>query len=139
MDGYRIRTEKKKELILKTAFDLILTFGVNKMSIAEVSKKANIFPVSVYNYFGSKIGLSIIIDHFPGNKYCGYLIGVDKGISIMKFLNLTFELVVGFFLLFIIVKVVGRKIITQVTPFTFITASVNLYGFEVLSKENRLR
>ncbi len=32
------------------------------------------------------------------------------------------ELVVGFILLFVIVKIVGRKIITQVTPFTFITA-----------------
>ncbi|WP_027086951.1 YetF domain-containing protein [Cohnella panacarvi] len=42
----------------------------------------------------------------------------------MKFLNLACVLVIGFFLLFIIVKIVGRKIITQVTPFTFITAIV---------------
>lgn len=42
----------------------------------------------------------------------------------MKFLNLTCVLVIGFILLFIIVKIVGRKIITQVTPFTFITAIV---------------
>jgi len=42
----------------------------------------------------------------------------------MSYLNLTCELVVGFFLLFVVVKVVGRKIITQVTPFTFITAIV---------------
>lgn len=42
----------------------------------------------------------------------------------MQFMNLTIELVSGFFLLFILVKIVGRKIITQVTPFTFITAIV---------------
>ncbi len=42
----------------------------------------------------------------------------------MKYLNLTYELVAGFFMLFVIVKIVGRKIITQVTPFTFITAIV---------------
>ncbi|QMV43318.1 DUF421 domain-containing protein [Cohnella cholangitidis] len=42
----------------------------------------------------------------------------------MKFINLTCELVVGFSMLFIVVKIVGRKIITQVTPFTFITAIV---------------
>jgi uncharacterized membrane protein YcaP (DUF421 family) len=42
----------------------------------------------------------------------------------MKFLNLTFELIVGFFLLFIIVKFVGRKIISQITPFTFIASIV---------------
>jgi len=57
MNGYQIRTEKKKEGILKAAFDLILSFGINKMSIAEVAKKAKVSPVSIYNYFGSKEGL----------------------------------------------------------------------------------
>jgi uncharacterized membrane protein YcaP (DUF421 family) len=42
----------------------------------------------------------------------------------MKLLHITYELVAGYLMLFIIVKVVGRKIITQVTPFTFITAIV---------------
>ncbi|PTM57767.1 TetR/AcrR family transcriptional regulator [Desmospora activa] len=54
MDGYQLRTEKKKEQILKTTFELICTFGANKTSIAEVAKKANVSPVSIYNYFGSK-------------------------------------------------------------------------------------
>ncbi|MEH7223815.1 DUF421 domain-containing protein [Bacillus sp. JJ1566] len=42
----------------------------------------------------------------------------------MKFAHLTFELILGFFLLFIIVKIVGRKIINQITPFTFISGIV---------------
>lgn len=42
----------------------------------------------------------------------------------MKFGHLTFELILGFFLLFIIVKIVGRKIINQITPFTFISGIV---------------
>jgi uncharacterized membrane protein YcaP (DUF421 family) len=42
----------------------------------------------------------------------------------MKVIYLTIELIVGFFLLFIIVKFVGRKIINQITPFTFIAAIV---------------
>lgn len=42
----------------------------------------------------------------------------------MKFFYLTIELIVGFFLLFIIVKFVGRKIISQITPFTFIASIV---------------
>ncbi|KAA9012236.1 DUF421 domain-containing protein [Niallia endozanthoxylica] len=42
----------------------------------------------------------------------------------MKGVHLTVELVMGFFLLFLIVKVVGRKIINQFTPFTFISAVV---------------
>ncbi|MCC3355687.1 DUF421 domain-containing protein [Bacillus sp. REN16] len=42
----------------------------------------------------------------------------------MKFGHLTFELILGFFLLFIIVKIVGRKMINQITPFTFIAGIV---------------
>ena len=42
----------------------------------------------------------------------------------MKLIHLTVELIAGFFILFIIVKIIGRKIINQITPFTFITAIV---------------
>lgn len=42
----------------------------------------------------------------------------------MKIMYLTIELVVGFFYLFIIVKIVGKKIIKQISPFTFIAAIV---------------
>ncbi|MBZ5750022.1 DUF421 domain-containing protein [Metabacillus rhizolycopersici] len=42
----------------------------------------------------------------------------------MKVMYLTIELIIGFFLLFIIVKFVGKKIINQITPFTFIAAIV---------------
>lgn len=42
----------------------------------------------------------------------------------MKVMDLTIELITGFFFLFIIVKFVGKKIINQITPFTFIAAIV---------------
>ncbi|MDQ8738812.1 DUF421 domain-containing protein [Paenibacillus sp. LHD-38] len=42
----------------------------------------------------------------------------------MKLTYLTVELITGFFLLFILVKVLGKKIINQITPFTFIAAIV---------------
>ncbi|MBD1380632.1 DUF421 domain-containing protein [Metabacillus arenae] len=42
----------------------------------------------------------------------------------MKVMYLTIELIIGFFLLFIIVKFVGKKIINQFTPFTFIASIV---------------
>jgi AcrR family transcriptional regulator len=54
MDGYFLRTEKKKEQILMTTFDLLCTYGAKKMRIAEVAKKANVSPVTIYNYFESK-------------------------------------------------------------------------------------
>lgn len=42
----------------------------------------------------------------------------------MKIMHLTIELIAGFFLLFVIIKFVGKKIINQITPFTFISAIV---------------
>lgn len=42
----------------------------------------------------------------------------------MNFITLTFELSIGFLLLFIVVKIVGKKIINQITPFTFIASIV---------------
>ncbi|OAH58608.1 hypothetical protein AWH48_16520 [Domibacillus aminovorans] len=42
----------------------------------------------------------------------------------MNIMYLTIELIIGFFLLFIIVKFVGKKIISQITPFTFIASIV---------------
>jgi uncharacterized membrane protein YcaP (DUF421 family) len=42
----------------------------------------------------------------------------------MNILHLTFDLVVGFFFLFITVRFVGKKIINQISPFTFIAAIV---------------
>ncbi|WP_147535762.1 DUF421 domain-containing protein [Bacillus marasmi] len=42
----------------------------------------------------------------------------------MKIGYLTIELILGFFLLFIIIKIVGRKIINQISPFTFIASIV---------------
>ncbi|MBO0994569.1 DUF421 domain-containing protein [Bacillus sp. SD088] len=42
----------------------------------------------------------------------------------MNFLDLTIELIIGFIMLFILVKILGKKIINQITPFTFISAIV---------------
>ncbi|MBG9691393.1 membrane protein [Lysinibacillus sphaericus] len=42
----------------------------------------------------------------------------------MNVFYLTIEIVIGFFLLFILVKIVGKKLINQVSPFTFIAAIV---------------
>jgi uncharacterized membrane protein YcaP (DUF421 family) len=42
----------------------------------------------------------------------------------MKLSFLTVELITGFFLLFILIKLLGKKIMNQITPFTFIAAIV---------------
>ncbi|MFZ3577759.1 DUF421 domain-containing protein [Virgibacillus sp. DJP39] len=42
----------------------------------------------------------------------------------MKLFYLSVELIIGFTLLFLLVKILGKKIINQITPFTFIAAIV---------------
>lgn len=54
MDGYQLRTEKKKEQIRNVAMELFKKFGFEKVSLAEIAKKANVSPVTIYNNFGTK-------------------------------------------------------------------------------------
>lgn len=57
MDGFQRRREQKKEDILRSAIDLFLTYGIQKVSVAEIASKANVSQVTIYNYFGSKHNL----------------------------------------------------------------------------------
>ncbi|OUS75610.1 TetR family transcriptional regulator [Paenibacillus sp. MY03] len=57
MDGYQKRRDQKKKDILRSAVDLFLTYGIQKVSIAEIASKANVSQVTIYNYFGSKHNL----------------------------------------------------------------------------------
>lgn len=54
MDGFERRKERKKENIRQAAFQLFSVHGVQKVSIAEIAKKAKVSQVTIYNYFGSK-------------------------------------------------------------------------------------
>ncbi|MFC4619181.1 TetR/AcrR family transcriptional regulator [Camelliibacillus cellulosilyticus] len=54
MDGFERRRERKKAAIQQAALELFSTYGVQKVSIAEIAKKAKVSQVTIYNYFGSK-------------------------------------------------------------------------------------
>ncbi len=54
VDGYQARTEKKKEQIRKVSLELFQEFGFDKVSLAEIAKKAKVSPVTIYNHFGTK-------------------------------------------------------------------------------------
>jgi len=54
VDGFERRTERKKDNIRKAAIELFSTYGVQRVSIAEIAKKAQVSQVTIYNYFGSK-------------------------------------------------------------------------------------
>jgi AcrR family transcriptional regulator len=57
MNGFERRKDRKKENIRQVALELFSSYGVQKVSIAEIAKNANVSQVTIYNYFGSKDGL----------------------------------------------------------------------------------
>lgn len=61
MDGYQLRTIKKKEKIKIAAIELFIDAGIEKVSLAEIAKKANVSPVTIYNHFGTKDELVIAV------------------------------------------------------------------------------
>ncbi len=57
MDGYQRRKQHKKESIRKAALELFTAYGIKKVSIAEIAKKAGVNPVTIYNHFSDKDSL----------------------------------------------------------------------------------
>ncbi|ASN07142.1 TetR/AcrR family transcriptional regulator [Virgibacillus necropolis] len=54
MNGFERRKQQKTISILEGALTLFMKFGIKKVSIAEIARKANVSQVTIYNYFGSK-------------------------------------------------------------------------------------
>lgn len=57
MDGFQRRKEQKKKDILNAALTLFMEYGIQKVAITEIAKKANVSQVTIYNYFESKHNL----------------------------------------------------------------------------------
>jgi AcrR family transcriptional regulator len=57
MDGFQRRREQKKRNILEASLTLFMEYGVQKVSISEIAKKANVSQVTIYKYFESKHSL----------------------------------------------------------------------------------
>ena len=58
MDGFTRRKEQSKEEIRKAAWELFSQFGVDKVSIANIARKAGVSQATIYNNFGSKEALT---------------------------------------------------------------------------------
>ena len=58
MDGFARRKEKSKENIRTAAAELFAQFGVDKVSIASIARKAGVSQATIYNNFGSKDALA---------------------------------------------------------------------------------
>lgn len=64
MDGFEKRREQKKRDILNAALALFMEYGLQKVSITEITKKANVSQVTIYNYFESKENLVRLVFKF---------------------------------------------------------------------------
>ena len=54
MNQYQKTTEKKKQAIIQAALRLFKEKGFKETSIKSIAEAAEVSPVSIYNYFGSK-------------------------------------------------------------------------------------
>src|SRR5512145_3284994 len=57
MDGFERRKEQSKEDIRRAAWELFSQFGVDRVSIADIARKAGVSQATIYNNFGSKDAL----------------------------------------------------------------------------------
>lgn len=56
-DGFQRRREQSKEDIRKASRELFGRFGIEKVSIADIARKAGVSQATIYNNFGSKDAL----------------------------------------------------------------------------------
>jgi len=54
MNGFERRKEQKKENIRQAALELFKLYGFEKVSINDISQKARVSHVTIYNHFGTK-------------------------------------------------------------------------------------
>jgi AcrR family transcriptional regulator len=69
MDGFMRRKEQSKEDIRKAARELFSQFGIGKVSIVDLARRAGVAQATIYNNFGSKENLErdfmmTIVDNF---------------------------------------------------------------------------
>lgn len=57
-DGFTRRKEHSKEDIRRAAWELFSQFGVEKVSIVDIARKAGVSQATIYNNFGSKDALA---------------------------------------------------------------------------------
>ena len=57
-DGFTRRKEQSKEEIRRAAWELFGQFGVDKVSIVDIARKAGVSQATIYNNFGSKEALA---------------------------------------------------------------------------------
>jgi AcrR family transcriptional regulator len=57
VNGFERRKQRKKESIRRAALELFKAHGFKRVSIGEIAHRADVSPVTIYNYFGSRDAL----------------------------------------------------------------------------------
>lgn len=57
MNGFERRTNLKKNSIRQAALTLFRQYGIAKVNMNEIARQAKVAPATLFNYFGSKLGL----------------------------------------------------------------------------------
>jgi AcrR family transcriptional regulator len=57
MDGFERRREQKKANIRRAALELFRIYGFKKVTVNDIARQADVSPVTIYNYFGSRDAL----------------------------------------------------------------------------------
>ena len=57
LNGFARRKERSKEEIRKAAFELFSQFGVDRVSMVDIARKAGVSQATIYNNFGGKEAL----------------------------------------------------------------------------------
>lgn len=58
MDGFARRKEQSKDDIRRAAWELFSQFGVDKVSMTDIARKAGVSQATIYNNFGNKEALA---------------------------------------------------------------------------------
>ncbi|MFC6548681.1 TetR/AcrR family transcriptional regulator [Cohnella cellulosilytica] len=78
VNKYEIRTQRKKEAIMRAALELFREKGYTNVSINELAATSGVSTVSIYNYFGSKEGLA---------KECARILTLETTQTVKRLLN----------------------------------------------------
>ena len=78
VNKYEIRTQRKKEAIMRAALELFREKGYTNVSINELAASSGVSTVSIYNYFGSMEGLA---------KECARILTLETTQTVKRLLN----------------------------------------------------
>lgn len=81
MDGFERRQQQKKADIYRAALELFSKHGVKTVKINDIANKAQVSPVTIYNYYGSKTALlRQVIFRYMEEQYEYYELLLQKDI-----------------------------------------------------------